>query len=106
MAYNLLNTNVRLPRLSGVAAYSPIVTTHNDQGHLTVKLGAIGPTSIVIGPDGQWAVSSGSQPTSKTIWDEIMQWLAGETVFTGVPNILIPLGIGIGALAMRVRGRR
>jgi hypothetical protein len=104
MSYNLLNTNVRLPMLSGVAAYSPIMTSQNDQGLRTVRLGAIGPTSIVIGPDGQWSVAAGSQPTPTNLWDEFMQWAAAETVFTGVPNILLPIGALFGFFALR--GRR
>ena len=65
----------------------------------------IGPTQIYIGPGGQWQVSTGSQATGTSIWDSIKQWSGQQTVFAGVPNILI-LGGGIFGLLLLGRGRR
>jgi hypothetical protein len=66
----------------------------------------IGPTQIYIGPGGQWQVSTGSQATGTSIWDSIKQWSGQQSVFAGVPNILV-LGGGILALLLlRGGGRR
>jgi hypothetical protein len=89
MAYSAFNTAIDQGKHAGLAAYTPMMT-RNDQGFR--GLGAVGPTQITIGPDGQWAVSSGSQPTRASIVDNITQWLGSATVFTGVPNSLLAIG--------------
>lgn len=89
MAYDFLNTR----------------STHGLHPNLR-GLGAIGPTQITIGPGGQWSVSTASNATPTSIWDQIQNWMGQSTVFAGVPNSLIALGVGLGALGMFRRRRR
>jgi hypothetical protein len=66
----------------------------------------IGPTNVYIGPGGQWQVSTGSQATGASIWDSITQWSSQQTVFAGVPNILVLAGGFFGLMLLRGGGRR
>jgi hypothetical protein len=102
MAYDILATDVKQGVHAQLGGYTPMLT-RNDQGLRGLGT-VVGPTAITIGPDGQWAISSGSQPTSSSIVDNITQWLGGSTVIAGVPNSLLAIG-GLLVLFMG-RGRR
>jgi hypothetical protein len=69
-------------------------------------LGAIGPTQVTIGPGGQWSVSTASNATPTSIWDQIQNWMGESTVLAGVPNSLIALGIGLGVFRAFRGGHR
>jgi hypothetical protein len=90
MAYDVLPTEVEQGVHARLGAYSPVLT-NNDQGLRGLGAG-IGPTNISIGPDGQWGISTGTQPTPTSILDNITQWLGESTVFAGVPNSLLAIG--------------
>lgn len=88
-------------------AYS-LLSTRNTHGlHPNLRgLGAIGPTSITIGPGGQWSVNTASNATPTSIWDQIQNWMGQSTVLSGVPNSLIALGIGLGVFRAFRGGHR
>lgn len=81
------------------------LNTRNTSG-LHPNLRGIGPTSITIGPGGQWSVSTASNATPTSLWDQIQNWMGESTVLAGVPNSLIAIGLGLGVFgAMRKRRR-
>lgn len=87
MAYDVLPTEVEQGVHAQLGAYSPVLTSLRGLG-----TPGIGPTNITIGPDGQWGISTGTQPTQESILDNITQWLGSSTVFAGVPNSLLAIG--------------
>lgn len=92
---------------SGLHGYAEMPTV-NRNGHGPFGLQGItaGQTQVILGPDGQYHVSTGSQPTAQSIVDQITQWLGDSSVLSGVPNSLIAIG-GILMLASQMRhGRR
>lgn len=89
-------------RLNGMGC-CPKPTLGRVAGH--AYLGQIPNTTITVGPDGQWGFSQSSQPTSQSIWDEIVQWASEETVIAGMPNALVALGAIFGA-ALWVKAKK
>jgi hypothetical protein len=101
MSYGALKTQAVGGHRAGFGHYANLNTSPNG-GHRFAALGDIGPTSIVIGPGGQWQVSTGSNATPESISDQITNWLGQATVLPGVPNALIALG----GLVFLFSGRR
>ena|ERR1700681_3171581 len=116
MAYHTLSTENRSglhPNFRGLDGYPDGHSYHGLQGypdgHSYRGLGdasAIGPTTFSIGPGGQWSVSSASNATPTSIWDQAMNWMGESSVLAGVPNSLIALGLGIGVLSFGKRHHR
>jgi hypothetical protein len=101
MSYGPLKTHAVGAHRAGFGHYGNLATSPTG-GHRFAALGDIGPTSIMIGPGGQWQVSTGSNATPQSIGDQIMNWFGQATVLPGVPNALI----AIGGLFVLFSGRR
>jgi hypothetical protein len=111
MAYGRLatrNTSGLHPNLRGLGAYAEL-STHNSNG-LSPNFRGMGDvplTSFVIGPGGQFSVSSVTTPTGTSIWDQILTWLSSSTFVPGMPNSVFAIGGGLLLLStFHHRGKR
>jgi hypothetical protein len=101
MSYAPLKTHSLGAHRPGFGHYANLNTSPTG-GHRFQALGDIGPTSIMIGPGGQWQVSTGSNATPASITDQVTNWLGQATILPGMPNALI----AIGGLLLLFSGKR
>lgn len=69
-------------------------------------MGDVPLTQLTIGPGGQFAISTATTPTSESLYDQFLTWMAQPSVFVpGLPNSVLLIGGGIFAAAWLMGGR-
>jgi hypothetical protein len=100
------NTSGLHPNLRGLDAYATLSTRAGAGINPNFRgLGDVPLTSFVIGPGGQFSMSTATTPTSASLWDQILTWMGSSTVIAGMPNSVVAIAAGVGILAFARRGK-